>query len=76
MRAFAQRQAVRLWAYAQPLLKREAKSVKREVKKYESTVVLFGVGSIWILIGRFSGIFLVSAVGGLILAYGILQLLR
>ena len=63
-------------AYFRSIFEQEAKKLRAEVKKYESTILLVGVGSVWILIGRFVNVFFVEALGALILVYGILQVLK
>ena len=76
MLSFIKRLAVWLRSYTGSILHRQAAALQREAKNHENTALLVTLGSIWILVGRFSGIVLISAVGGLILAYGILQLLK
>ena len=70
------RQLRRLGLWIQGIILRQLTLLQTELHEHESTVTLFAVGIVFLLIGKFSGISYILAIGGLALAVSMLKALK
>ena len=76
MRLFIERQLSKVYHYLQKIVERELRLAEAELRKYEDSLALLGVGVLFLVLGKFTGIVYLSLIGALGLAVALLKGLK
>ncbi len=73
MRLWLKRQSSKVYHRIREAIESEVRLAQAELKKYEGTITLFGVGVFCLILGRFSGIVYIELAGALAMCYALLK---